>query len=162
MTQTIELSISDRSFLDAQLLLREYSHRINNEFASAIGVISIAAARSANDQAKAALTAIPSRSGLSRRMYGVLERRPNRGKRNTITRSFGALAASGRTSPAANAGHRRYLRQPASYHGGLHGVIRNAWECWRRSLEHLPTWFDHRESGDLKTQRLCKGCNNPV
>jgi two-component sensor histidine kinase len=58
MTQTIELSISDRSLSDAQLLLREYSHRINNEFASAIGVISIAAARSPNDQAKAALSAV--------------------------------------------------------------------------------------------------------
>jgi hypothetical protein len=34
--------------LEARLLLREFSHRINNEFASAIGVISIAAARSAN------------------------------------------------------------------------------------------------------------------
>jgi hypothetical protein len=34
--------------LEARLLLREFSHRINNEFASAIGVISIAAPRSAN------------------------------------------------------------------------------------------------------------------
>ena len=50
--------MSDQSFSDAQLLLREYSHRINNEFASAIGVISIAAARSRNDQAKAALSAV--------------------------------------------------------------------------------------------------------
>jgi two-component sensor histidine kinase len=58
MTQTIELSTSDRSFSDAQLLLHEYSHRINNEFASAIGVISIAAARAPNDQAKAALFAV--------------------------------------------------------------------------------------------------------
>jgi two-component sensor histidine kinase len=58
MTQTIELSPPDRSFSDAQLLLREYSHRINNEFASAIGVISIAAARSPNAQAKAALFAV--------------------------------------------------------------------------------------------------------
>jgi two-component sensor histidine kinase len=58
MTQTIEHSISGRSLSDAQLLLREYSHRINNEFASAIGVISIAAARSPNDQAKAALSAV--------------------------------------------------------------------------------------------------------
>ena len=46
---------------DARLLLREFSHRINNEFASAIGVISIAAARSANDEAKLALTAVQDR-----------------------------------------------------------------------------------------------------
>jgi two-component sensor histidine kinase len=58
MAQTMELAMSDRSCLDARLLLREYSHRINNELASAIGVISIAAARSANDQAKAALNAV--------------------------------------------------------------------------------------------------------
>src|SRR6476661_6790843 len=43
---------------EAPLLLREFSHRINNEFASAIGVISIAAARSANDEAKVALAAV--------------------------------------------------------------------------------------------------------
>ena len=61
MTQTMELSISDRSFSDAELLLREYSHRINNEFASAIGVISIAAARTLDDQAKAALAAVRER-----------------------------------------------------------------------------------------------------
>ena len=42
---------------EARLLLREFSHRINNEFASAIGVISIAAAH-ANDEAKVALAAV--------------------------------------------------------------------------------------------------------
>jgi two-component sensor histidine kinase len=41
----------------ARLLFREFSHRINNEFASAIGVISVAA-RSANDEAKVALAAV--------------------------------------------------------------------------------------------------------
>jgi hypothetical protein len=43
---------------EARLLLSEFSHRINNEFASAIGMISIAAARAANDEAKAALAAV--------------------------------------------------------------------------------------------------------
>jgi two-component sensor histidine kinase len=38
-------------YFEARLLLREFSHRINNEFASAIGVIAIAA-RSANDEAR--------------------------------------------------------------------------------------------------------------
>jgi len=46
---------------EARLLLREFSHRINNEFASAIGVISIAAARSANNEAKVALAAVQDR-----------------------------------------------------------------------------------------------------
>ena len=42
---------------EARLLLREFSHRINNEFTSAIGVIAIAA-RSANDEAKVSLAAV--------------------------------------------------------------------------------------------------------
>ena len=46
---------------EARLLLREFSHWINNEFASAIGVISIAAARSADDEAKVALAAVRDR-----------------------------------------------------------------------------------------------------
>ena len=46
---------------EARLLLREFSHRINNEFASAIGAISIAAARSADDEAKVALAAVQDR-----------------------------------------------------------------------------------------------------
>jgi two-component sensor histidine kinase len=60
---TIDLGRTDEEVLtsevsdEARLLLREFSHRINNEFASAIGVISIAA-RSANDEAKIALAAV--------------------------------------------------------------------------------------------------------
>jgi two-component sensor histidine kinase len=54
---TVKSERSTPSF-EAYLLLREFSHRINNEFASAIGVISIAAARSANDEAKVALAAV--------------------------------------------------------------------------------------------------------
>jgi two-component sensor histidine kinase len=58
--QTVKSERTTPSF-DARLLLREFSHRINNEFASAIGVISIAAARSANDEAKVALAAVQDR-----------------------------------------------------------------------------------------------------
>ncbi len=47
-----------QTFSDAGLLLREFSHRINNEFTSAISVLSIAAARSANEEVKAALGAV--------------------------------------------------------------------------------------------------------
>ena len=38
------------------VLLQELNHRINNEFAAAIGVATVAAARSGNDEVKAALT----------------------------------------------------------------------------------------------------------
>jgi two-component sensor histidine kinase len=39
-------------------LLCELNHRINNEFASAIGAVSVAATLSANDEVKAALLAV--------------------------------------------------------------------------------------------------------
>ncbi|TFW56715.1 sensor histidine kinase [Bradyrhizobium sp. MOS001] len=40
------------------ILLREMSHRMNNELSSAIGVIAVAAARSENDEARATLIAV--------------------------------------------------------------------------------------------------------
>jgi two-component sensor histidine kinase len=43
---------------EARLLLREYSHRINNEFALAISAISIAAKRSATDETRSTLALI--------------------------------------------------------------------------------------------------------
>lgn len=58
MTEAIEAALSKRSSSEAALILREYSHRINNEFASAISVISVAAGRSKTDEAKDALHAI--------------------------------------------------------------------------------------------------------
>ena len=45
MSQLIEIPPSERFSSEARLLLREFSHRINNEFASAMGAISVAAAR---------------------------------------------------------------------------------------------------------------------
>jgi two-component sensor histidine kinase len=41
-----------------QTLLHELNHRINNEFAAAISVVSLAAARSGNDEVKAALSGV--------------------------------------------------------------------------------------------------------
>jgi two-component sensor histidine kinase len=46
---------------ETRLLLREFSHRINNDFTSAIGVVSLAAARSPSDEVKAALSAVQDR-----------------------------------------------------------------------------------------------------
>jgi two-component sensor histidine kinase len=56
--QTIETVPAERPAPEAQLLLQEFSHRINNEFASAIGVVSVAAARSVNGEARATLVAV--------------------------------------------------------------------------------------------------------
>jgi two-component sensor histidine kinase len=58
MIQSIEILSSEQYFCETRLLLREFSHRINNEFASAISVISVAAARSGSDEAKAALVTV--------------------------------------------------------------------------------------------------------
>jgi two-component sensor histidine kinase len=54
----IEIPPSEQSSSEARLLLREFSHRINNEFTSAIGTISVAAAHSPNNEAKALLAAV--------------------------------------------------------------------------------------------------------
>jgi two-component sensor histidine kinase len=61
MSPSIGTGLSERSHGEERLLLREFSHRINNELASAIGVISLAAARSANEEVKAALAAVQDR-----------------------------------------------------------------------------------------------------
>ena len=42
--------------LDEQTLLRELNHRVNNEFTSAINLVSVAAVRAEGSEAKAALT----------------------------------------------------------------------------------------------------------
>jgi two-component sensor histidine kinase len=46
------------SFPDEAVLLHELNHRVNNEFAAAISVVSLAAARSANNDVKTALTTV--------------------------------------------------------------------------------------------------------
>ena len=46
---------------DGALLMRELSHRINNEFTSAISVISLTAARSGSSEVKAALSYVSDR-----------------------------------------------------------------------------------------------------
>jgi two-component sensor histidine kinase len=46
------------SWREERVLLYELNHRINNEFAAAIGIVSLAAARSGNENVKTALTAV--------------------------------------------------------------------------------------------------------
>jgi two-component sensor histidine kinase len=61
MMQATEGSSTGQHSSEAGLLLREFSHRINNEFASAIGMISVAAAHAGSGEAKAALAAVQHR-----------------------------------------------------------------------------------------------------
>ena len=49
---------SQQSLPHEQILLRELNHRINNEFAAAISVVSLAAAASSNDEVKGALSRV--------------------------------------------------------------------------------------------------------
>jgi two-component sensor histidine kinase len=58
MAQTIEISSNEPSCAEAGLLLREYCHRTNNELASVISSISLAAARSKTVEAKRTLAAV--------------------------------------------------------------------------------------------------------
>jgi two-component sensor histidine kinase len=52
-------AVSDeRPSSEEKLLLRELNHRINNEFAAAIGFVSLTAARSRNDEVKTALASV--------------------------------------------------------------------------------------------------------
>jgi two-component sensor histidine kinase len=49
---------SIEEFSDGQLLVREMAHRINNEFASAISLVSLTAARTNNQEVKLALAGV--------------------------------------------------------------------------------------------------------
>ena len=50
--------VSQQSLPAECVLLQELNHRINNEFASAISAVSVAAAHSANDEVKVALISV--------------------------------------------------------------------------------------------------------
>jgi two-component sensor histidine kinase len=50
--------MTELPFREERVLLHELNHRIINEFASAISVLSLAAARSSNDEVKLALTGV--------------------------------------------------------------------------------------------------------
>jgi len=59
--QMTESSPTEQYSSDARLLLREFSHRINNEFASVIGIISVAAGHLDCGEGRAALAAVQDR-----------------------------------------------------------------------------------------------------
>jgi two-component sensor histidine kinase len=54
----MRLLTAERSLPDERLLMHELTHRINNEYASAISVVSLAAARSGNQEVRVALTGV--------------------------------------------------------------------------------------------------------
>lgn len=58
---------------EERLLLRELSHRIHNEFASAMAAVTLSAAQSASDEVKAALAAVRDRLYRYAQVHRVLE-----------------------------------------------------------------------------------------
>jgi two-component sensor histidine kinase len=73
MMQMMEGSSTEQYSSEARLLLREFSHRINNEFTSAIGMISVVAGHVANSEAKAALAAVQDRLHSYARVHHALQ-----------------------------------------------------------------------------------------
>ena len=57
----MELVTTKSSLPEERLLIRELTHRINNEFSSVVNMLSLAAARAASVEAKSALTAVSDR-----------------------------------------------------------------------------------------------------
>jgi two-component sensor histidine kinase len=57
----MELTATKSSFPEERLLLRELTHRINNEFASVVNMISFAAAHTESTETRSALTAVMDR-----------------------------------------------------------------------------------------------------
>jgi two-component sensor histidine kinase len=64
---------SIEKFVDDQLLVREITHRINNEFASAISVVSLTAARSNSEEVKCALAGVLDRLHSYARVHRALQ-----------------------------------------------------------------------------------------
>jgi two-component sensor histidine kinase len=58
---------------EERLLLRELTHRVKNEFAAAIGIVSLAASRSSNNEVKVALAAVEQRLHNHARVHRCLE-----------------------------------------------------------------------------------------
>jgi two-component sensor histidine kinase len=73
MMRVTESPSNKQSSSEAQLLLREFSHRINNEFASAISMIAVAAGHLVNSEAKAALAAVEDRLHNYARVHHALQ-----------------------------------------------------------------------------------------
>jgi two-component sensor histidine kinase len=90
-----EISSPERCPSEERLLLHELSHRINNEFASAISLIALAAARSANTEVKIALDAVQDRLQSYAQVHHVLQ------MPGTASASRGTLICDSCAGPSA-------------------------------------------------------------
>ncbi len=74
----MELASSQSSLPNEGLLIRELTHRINNEFASLMSMVSLAAARTASVEAKYTLSAVLERLESHVRVHSALQMPPGR------------------------------------------------------------------------------------
>jgi two-component sensor histidine kinase len=70
---SVENSACDEPLFGEHLLLRELTHRINNELAATIGFVSLSAARSGDDDVKVALAGVIQHITDSARIYRALQ-----------------------------------------------------------------------------------------
>jgi two-component sensor histidine kinase len=68
-----DAALWDAPISEEELLLRELTHRVKNEFAAAIGIVSLAASRSSNDEVKVALAAVEQRLHSHSQVHRCLE-----------------------------------------------------------------------------------------
>jgi len=69
----MEPTMTQQPSPDGGLLMHELTHRINNEFTSAISMVSLAAARADNDKARGVLAAVADRLQEYARVHRALE-----------------------------------------------------------------------------------------
>jgi two-component sensor histidine kinase len=73
MVKVMQTTETEQYSSEARLLLREFSHRINNEFASVIAMISVAAGHLGSGEAKATLVAVQDRLNNFARVHHALQ-----------------------------------------------------------------------------------------
>ncbi|HEX4407142.1 MAG TPA: sensor histidine kinase [Xanthobacteraceae bacterium] len=71
--RSVDIEEPGQRFSEGGLLLHELSHRINNEFASIIGTLSLASARTKSDETKAALTLVQDQLHSYAQVHHVLQ-----------------------------------------------------------------------------------------
>jgi two-component sensor histidine kinase len=110
---------------EEKLLLREMAHRVHNEFASAMAIVSLTAARSANDDVKAVLAAVRDRLYRYAQVHRALE----------VPADDGVVEASGHLHQLCEA-----IRCSKLDHQGIELVFAGspvflpAQQCWRLSM----------------------------
>jgi two-component sensor histidine kinase len=90
---SIENTGCNEPFFGEHLLLRELTHRINNELAATIGFVSLSAARSDGDDVKVALAGVMQHINDSARVYRALQMPADRDWIDAAAYLAGPLAA---------------------------------------------------------------------